>query len=300
MFPRGCGGRQSGQGNVEYVGMVVAVGVLLVGLVAVFPSIGDSVTCKLSRAIASLTGGSADCSDTGGTVETKGEKNDADHGKPAPAPLAQGCLSVSEPCPRPLPQPHHTYPGLPYGLEPNYSMVQTLQLTQQGRDALKWLADNNVRVEIDGDPGADYANRRIHIGSGAGLTGDGYGPARTLIHEANHARFDVEDRTADPKKLSRADFISAMIDEEVWGIVREHWAAREFRNAGYSMPDPFGSDLYDRAYTQARSQGKSHRDAQKEGRDALSQLFYSGTLRTADNGDSYIDRYGRWWDSVDR
>jgi len=83
----GTGGdRQSGQGSVEYVGIVVAVGVLLVALVAVVPPIGDSLTCKLSQAIASIGEGSSDCA--GGTPGAQGaetDENDDGRGDPAVA-----------------------------------------------------------------------------------------------------------------------------------------------------------------------------------------------------------------------
>lgn len=42
--------------------MIIGVAAMLVALILVFPSIGEQLTCKLSQAVGSITGGSASCS----------------------------------------------------------------------------------------------------------------------------------------------------------------------------------------------------------------------------------------------
>jgi hypothetical protein len=291
MFPQERGGRQSGQGSVEYVGLVVAVGALLVGLVMVFPSIGDTVACKFSQAVASVTGGSASCS--GGTSDARGTEDsgeESDVAMPDPSPQPTGATR-RQPSPQPGPSPLPTYPGLPYGLDPNSDLVKTLQLTERGRQTLRWLADNKVHVYIDEDTkGAYWNGRSIEMAPGPG-------EALTLIHEANHARYDKEGRRADAKKLSRDDYIEAKIAEEVDGTLQEVQAVRELRSAGYSGPPPAGELEYDSAYQNAKASGASDAEAEQAGRDAVERAYSSGKLLATTNGQTYSELYGNSWDS---
>jgi len=53
---RGYDDRQKGAGTLEYVGAVVAIGVLVTTVALLFPSVGQQVRCKLSQAITGIAG----------------------------------------------------------------------------------------------------------------------------------------------------------------------------------------------------------------------------------------------------
>ena len=53
------GSRDRGAGVVEYVGITLAVAALVGGLLLAVPSLGENLACALSRAVATIAGGSA-------------------------------------------------------------------------------------------------------------------------------------------------------------------------------------------------------------------------------------------------
>ena len=249
------------------------------------------MTCKISQAIASVTGDSAEC--PGGTAEAQGAESDdgdEDPAVPNPSPQPTGATQ-RQPSPKPGPSPLPTYPGLPYGLVPDSDLVRTMQLTERGRQTLQWLADNNVQVYIDDDAGGAFWNGRYIT------MGHGPGEALTLIHEANHARYSMEGRDADAGKLSRQDYIDAGIAEEVDGVIQEIEAVQEFRAAGYNGPPPTGEAEYNNAYQNAKASGSNDATARQAGRDAIRQAFENGAFVGVGSGKTYSDSLGASWDS---
>ena len=55
---------------------------------------------------------------------------------------------------------------------------------------------------------------------------------------------------------------------------------------------------YDAAYAEAIQNGQTVREAERAGRDAVSDEFYNGGIVTSTTGESYPDYYGDYWDSV--
>jgi hypothetical protein len=268
------GGRQSGAGTVEYVGMVIAVAVLIVGLAAVFPSVGDQVTCRLSQAVASITGGSATCSSSAPDDRADGQETEGDGDReelppnPEPAPLAD----------------------VPKGLDPDSDLVKAMQSTERGREALQWLADNNIKIVINSAKnGAWWDGSKI-------VMGNGYDDPAVLIHEVNHAKSTKEGRKPDIGKFTREDYVNGMIAEETEGVVQQIQAAQEFRRAGHTVPTQPGETVYNNAYQNAKANGASEAEARQAARDAIEQQFRNGNFRTSNTNEPYLDYYGNAWD----
>jgi hypothetical protein len=181
---------------------------------------------------------------------------------------------------------------VPDGLDRNSDLVQTLLSTERGRQTLQWLADNHIPIVIDPDEeGAFWNGRRI-------VLGEGYDNAAVVVHEANHARYTVEGRHADPKKLDRAAYVSAAIAEEADGTVQQILAAKEFRAGGRDLGRQPAEDAYDAAYVQAIQNGETLGEAKRAAAAAVRREFDSGVLRTSNSGQSYPDYYGHYWDKV--
>lgn len=181
---------------------------------------------------------------------------------------------------------------VPDGLDEKSALVQTLLSTERGRQTLQWLADNDIPIRIDPDQrGAYWDGNEIVLGGGND-------DAPTLVHEANHAKYSKEGRSADPKELSRDDYVRGAIAEEADGVVQQVKAAKEFRAAGQDVAEQPGEDAYTSAYEQAIKDGKSTTEAESAGLRAVTDEFYNGGFITSTNGQSYPDYYGSYWDSV--
>ncbi|MCL2091923.1 MAG: hypothetical protein FWH11_12135 [Micrococcales bacterium] len=260
---------------------------LLVALIAVFLLIGDNLTCKFSQAVASIAGGSADCSsDASNAHETENGEADV---------AVQGPVMRPVPSPSPQQPPWPPAPGVSYGLDPDSYLVETMQSTPRGRQTMRWLIDNYVYVDVNNNKrGAYWNGRQIVLGQGYEHN------AGTLIHEANHARYAKEGRKGNPRKLSRDDYIHARIAEEADGVVQAIRATKEFRAAGYDTPERPGEPEYDDAYQNARANGASNTEAEQAGYDAVEQKFYgegSEAFVTSTRGTTYPEHYGKEWDA---
>ena len=64
------------------------------------------------------------------------------------------------------------------------------------------------------------------------MLGPGFDNAAVLVHEANHARYRVEGRSADVHALDRDAYVTAAINEEIDGTVQQILSAKECRDAG--------------------------------------------------------------------
>jgi uncharacterized protein DUF6782 len=181
---------------------------------------------------------------------------------------------------------------IPEGLDPESDLVQMLLSTERGRQTLQWLADNDIPIVIDPDAtGAYWDGTQI-------VLGEGYDNAAVMVHEANHARYSVEGRHADATELDRDAYVAAAVDEEVDGTVQQILAAQEFRDAGYEIGEQPGQAAYEAAYNEAIQNGQTVGEAERAGRDAVSDQFYNGAIVTSTTGQRYPDYYGDYWDSV--
>lgn len=265
------GGRERGAGTVEYVGIIIAVAVLVGALVVAVPSFGTSIADTIKKAICEIGGGGG-CGTGDQTADEGQGAEDGENGNGAeePPPTAD----------------------VPSGLDPASDLVQAMQSTERGREILQWLADNNIPIVVDNTvTGAYWDGTQIVLGAGLDDAG-------VLVHEANHARYSNEGRTADAATLSRADYVDGMTSEETDGVVQQIEAAQEFRAAGHNVPPQVGETQYDNAYQAAKANGASDAEARQAGRDAIRQEFDNGGFVTSTNGKTYPDYYGDYWDSV--
>jgi hypothetical protein len=257
---------QAGQSTAEYVGIVAFVALLAVAVLAfvgvIAPQAGDiakGALCKVGETV----GAGGDCGGSDGSDRPGG--------------------------------PGETDPDdvdIPDGLDPDSDLVEVLLSTQRGRDTLQWLADNDIEVVIDpSQTGAYWNGSEIVLGGGQDN-------AAVFIHEANHARYTADGRSAEATELSRDDYVRDAILEETDGVVQQIIAAREFRDAGHTVPQQPGEAAYTQAYDEAIANGATPEAANQAGFDAVNQEFYNGGFVTSTNGQSYPDYYGAYWDSV--
>jgi hypothetical protein len=181
---------------------------------------------------------------------------------------------------------------IPEGLERDSDLVQMLLSTERGRQTLQWLADNGIPVVIDPNENGAYWNGTEIV------LGENFDNAAVVVHEANHARYTVEGRSANANEMERDQYVAAAIDEEVDGTVQQILSAQEFRDAGYEIGEQPAEAAYNTAYTQAIQNGQTEAEARRAGRAAVSDAFYNGGIVTSTNGQSYPDYYGDYWDSV--
>jgi len=272
-------GRERGAAALEYVGMTLAAALVVVavigGVVATdFGQAFSSTICK----VFSIGGASCDESGTGGS-----DDDGIDYG---------GIGTEGED-----PGDDVEYPE---GLDPESDIAQELASTARGRRILQWLHDNGIEIIIDpGATGAFYSDGVITLGSG-------HIDAGTVIHEANHAVWDEEGRSAEAQSMDKDDYVSLAIQEEAEGVWLEVVYAKERREAGQDVEPDIAEDRYDDAYQPAydaaiasgQTPSQAHAAADQTGLDAIEQMFYDGTYVTSNTGDPYDDYYGDFWESV--
>lgn len=272
--------RERGVGALEYIGIALLAGIVLAStyLVVSSTNVAKSATvayCKITSA------GGGDCAE--GQSPDGSDDGDTGYG---------GFGTEGED-----PGDDVEYPE---GLDPDSEIAQELASTPRGRRILQWLHDNGIEVVIDpGATGAYYSN-------GVMTLGPGHQEAGTVIHEANHAVWDKEGRSADAQSMSKDDYVSLAIEEEAEGVWLEVVYAKERRDSGQTVSPDIAEQRYDGAYQTAydaavasgQSPSSAHATADQAGRDAIEQMFYDGTYVTSNTGDPYSDYYGDYWESV--
>jgi len=159
-----------------------------------------------------------------------------------------------------------------------------------------------VHVDLSSSKKGAYYRPRGPFGSGKYIVlGNGYDDAATLIHEANHARYDKGYRSSAFNSPGRGSYVSGKIHEETDGTVQAILGAKEFRAAGHSLPAQPGETEYDNAYRDAKTSGASDADAEQAGWDAVEQKFWDkgpGGFRASTNNKPYPDHYGDEWNTT--
>ncbi|WP_258726597.1 hypothetical protein [Cellulomonas sp. NS3] len=185
---------------------------------------------------------------------------------------------------------------IPEGLIPSSETVQTLLATERGRQTLQWLADHGIPVVFDSVAGgAWWDGTSVTLGTGYD---DPVQAALTILHEANHARYDREGRSVgdDIGDLPRDEYVGGMLDEETDGVVQEVLGARELRDTGTEVPVSAAESRYGAAYDAAIAAGRSRAQAEDAGFAAVREMFTDGTFVTSTTGESYEDYYGDSWE----
>lgn len=202
---------------------------------------------------------------------------------------------------------NHEDPGpgnveMPEGADPDDPAIQEMLKTANGRAALDWMARNDITITYDDKyDGAYYtaSNNSMTLGKG------GYRDASTIIHEANHARWDAEDRQVDVEETTREEYINGKYDEETDCVTNEVYYAKQAREAGVDAEYSVGEQKYDegyaRAYNSALEDGKTpaqaHQAGDAAGRKEIRHLFSSGYFKASGSGGkTYGELKGDYWD----
>lgn len=332
--PQGTGGarREDGQGTLEYLGLVALAAVLVLAVVGALAATSPAFHAKLRTAlceISSLGGGSCSlpapsgddgeqpwhcdwlglgCDDTGGSDDgTQAEDDedgpwhcdwfglgcDDDEGGDDQGEDEEETDGADEPS-----DGTDVVDGvtIPEGLVPSSATVQNLLATERGRQTLQWLADQGIPVVFDTVAGgAWWDGTSVTLGVGYE---DPVDAALTILHEANHARYDHDGRSVDDEigDLPKDEYVGGKLDEEADGVVQEVLGARELRATGVEVPVSTAETRYGTAYDAAIAAGRSTAQAEAEGFAAVREMFVDGTFVTSTTGDSYEDYYGDAWD----
>lgn len=181
---------------------------------------------------------------------------------------------------------------LPEGLDPDDPGVPELMQTEQGRELLQWLADEGIEVVVGGNGGTYYnpGTDVIVLGS----TADEW----SLIHEASHARSDIEGLTVETTEVTRDEYVTAQIDGEVEAMTQEAYYYQAADGESSLSTDEQHITNYLVAHDEAVAAGATPEEADAAGRAAIRELFESGyySPSTGDGDETYMDYYGEQWD----
>lgn len=302
--------RDAGQATLEYAAMIALAAILVVSIAVVLhrTHLDSTVATAFCRVATAVTGGSCPAAAPDGDQEDQdqpwscdwfgigchdeggGEGDDEENGDHA-ADEPWHCDWFGIGCGDQDGGQQESTVDIPDGLDPDSDLVETLSSTERGRATLQWLADHDIPIEVRDDvEGAYWDGRAI-------VLGEGYDEAAVIVHEANHAKYTEEGRSADINDPDREAYVSAAIDEEVDGTVQQILAAQEFRTTGREIGVQPGQTAYDKAFQEAKDNGASDADAQTAGRQAVSDEFLNGDIRVSLEGNpSYPDYYGDAWD----
>jgi hypothetical protein len=123
--------------------------------------------------------------------------------------------------------------------------------------------------------------------------------ALTFVHEINHAHWHHKGLGADVQTMTREAYVQKMLDEEVEGTVLSIEAKGEIVAAGATITATFPLESeYRTAYDAAKAAGQGTEDCRKAGLERVMLGFKNGEVVTSNNGQSYPDYYGDYWDTV--
>ncbi|CAM4197357.1 WXG100 family type VII secretion target [Janibacter anophelis] len=189
---------------------------------------------------------------------------------------------------------------MPEGLDPDSQLAKDLMATPQGRETLEWLRKNDIEIKYSDKEGAWYSAYDNSITFGVDGDGNPKDSPDTLIHEANHAQWDADDKVVDINSSSREEYIKGKLDEEIEGQ-SERWAwNQQAREQG--MDVPMGSDeaAYREAVQEATAAGATPAEAEQAGREEVRKMFEgdhpSVNYTQSTDGQNYAERHGDDWD----
>ncbi|MGO1165386.1 MAG: WXG100 family type VII secretion target [Janibacter sp.] len=204
---------------------------------------------------------------------------------------------------------NHEDPGvgnvdLPDGADENDPAIKELQKTADGRAALDWMERNDITIQYKDDyDGAYYTNETNTMTLGE----PPYNDAQTLLHEANHARWDAEDRQVDVEETTRDEYINGKYDEETDCVTQEVYYAKQAREAGTDVDVSTGEQQYDKGYATAynsaiesgKSPAEAHAAGDEAGRAEIRELFSSGYYKVSGSEppQTYGEKKGEYWDA---
>lgn len=129
--------------------------------------------------------------------------------------------------------------------------------------------------------------------------------ASVFVHEAFHAWSSRTHHTADIRSLSRADYVTAMVNEETTAVINQISLVTEqgATSAPGGVPSAAMYTAYSRAWQKAHDAASGDEAAKKAagdaaGRKVVNGWFYDGTFVTSTTNQPYATYYGQAWDGV--
>jgi hypothetical protein len=186
-----------------------------------------------------------------------------------------------------------------------------LEKMPAGKAFLDLMDKNGIRVEFDASDGYYYDDTNKRIVLNPPYNADDM--LLKYLHEANHAIYAIDGKTADPTTMSRDDYIAKMIEEETVGTVLPIEMAKELAKAGHPVLAAFPLEQeYYAAYNQAtqdllqKNPNAAPAELDSAGRqagdDAVKAGFETGKVIVSRdiNGTQYTykDYYGMKWDQA--
>ncbi|MEU5880331.1 hypothetical protein [Spirillospora sp. NPDC047279] len=286
--------RDRGASVVEY-GALLMVGALIIGVLAMTAS--GTVEPKVRSAICGMF--NAGCQAPAApptTGQTTGTPPSTQGGAP---PTKSTVQQQPTPSPSPTRQPSD-----------QEETEAVLGETQLGRDALRWVRENGVRVVYRAGGGSYYSS-----GENTFYIDTNQSPeerANTFVHEVNHAQ---SPDFPDADDMEKDEFVRRSIDEETEGTVEailNNQQLQRARGPG-QVPDTLlqgeYQDAYDKAIrdenaARARNQRppltpEQERElGQRAGTDRVRQAFQNGEVITSTDQKPYSDYYGDQWEDA--
>ncbi|TQL88108.1 hypothetical protein FB559_8723 [Actinoallomurus bryophytorum] len=176
-----------------------------------------------------------------------------------------------------------------------------------GREAVETIDKYGVKTVFREGGGSLYnhAENTMYIDVKNGNSAVG------VVHEATHARWAHEGRTADVTRHNRSDYVNINLDEETEAAVNEIRAAFEMRKNHIDVPVSNVQSHYVNGYEQAvrwseytgRVQHRPLSYAELDyagrmgGQGAVHAAYHSGQIRGSVTGTPYPQYFGEGWDS---
>jgi hypothetical protein len=189
--------------------------------------------------------------------------------------------------------------------DPQFTKIkEILNQTPTGREALARQTEFGIGVEFQPGNGTAY-----HPESDKMIINSTQTPERSalsFVHEMNHAYYQHKGLTADLNiaTLTRADYISKMIQEEAEGVVKSietkmELATTRVNTIGLTYPL---ENEYTTVYNNARTAGKTEAEAREAGKQEVINGFNAGKVITSIKDpatgveETYPVYYGNAWD----
>lgn len=285
MDPTGRSSARSrlGQASTEKILLVSMIAIALLAIVTTF---GYKVQKQWRRSVIAL--------DTGSPVQSGGPISLGDAVAPVVGPVT----------PRNFPAG-----GEVTGEERAWdAVVELLQQSPTGREALRYAREHNVNVRLVPGIGSQYNPPTGPID--LDTNGGAQDMALTFVHEINHARGEIEGTHPNIMTAPRATYVNGMIAEEVDGTVASIVAKMELQRAGTTVTATFPLEAqyvtaYNTAIANLRAANPAATPAQLEaagraaGRQAVLDGFNNGTVVAGNTNppQTYPQYYGAAWDA---